>query len=308
MELLALSCFSAFLLLERQIWACTMVLLVLVSSAVPAKLINLPACAMMPYIPLGAIPSNSSCVLLMHATSISIYSCPAMRSMLPSHKVEELSVIPGHAQHVAHAPGSSPAGHCWGCCSHHCCQDSTSVLQDWLVPIHAVVDSQWHTPKALGSRSTQTLSLKMSDVQLQPAFGHIPLIHTATQLIKASRAPPVNDQQPIPVAVPPPEAVPLPTPWLSESLTSTPSLAGDLPSHAPLAPAASVASTVAAASAASILAAKAVASHVPFRPSCMHVTAEIESLAVALVDDRYGHPIEVMAVRLQVGSLRFYLN
>ncbi|KAL3144165.1 hypothetical protein ABBQ32_003949 [Trebouxia sp. C0010 RCD-2024] len=171
--------------------------------------------------------------------------------------------------------------------------------QDWMVPIHAVVDSQWHTPKALGSRSTQTLSLKMSDVQLQPAFGHIPLIHTATQLIKASRGPPVNDQQPIPVAVPSPEAVPLPTPWLSESPTSSQSRAADLPLHMPLASAASVASTVAAASAASVSAVKAVASHAPFRPSCMHVTAEIESLAVALVDDRYGHPIEVMAVRLQ---------
>lgn len=169
-----------------------------------------------------------------------------------------------------------------------------------MVPIHAVVDSQWHTPQALGSRSTQTLSIKMSDVQLQPAFGHIPLIHTATQLIKASRAPPVNDQQPIPVAVPLPEAVPLPTPWLSESPTSMQSLAADLPPHTPLASAASVASTVAAASAGSVSAVKAVASHVPFRPSCMHVTAEIESLAVALVDDRYGHPIEVMAVRLQV--------
>lgn len=168
------------------------------------------------------------------------------------------------------------------------------------------MDSQWHTPKAPGSRSTQTLSLKLSDVQVQPAFGHIPLIHTATQLIKASKAPAVNDQQPIPVAVPPPEAEPQPTPWAEESLSETPaspmSQAADLPSHLSMASAASVASTVAAASAASVSAARAVVSHVPFRPSCMHVTAEIESLAVALVDDRYGHPIEVMAVRLQVGS------
>lgn len=81
------------------------------------------------------------------------------------------------------------------------------------------------------------------------------------------------------------------------------SQAADLPSHLSIASAASVASTVAAASAASVSAARAVVSHVPFRPSCMHVTAEIESLAVALVDDRYGHPIEVMAVRLQVGTI-----
>lgn len=149
----------------------------------------------------------------------------------------------------------------------------------------------------------QTLSLKLSDVQVQPAFGHVPLIHTATQLIKASKTPPaVNDQQPIPVAIPP-EAAPPPTPLaetLSETLASPLSQAADLPSHLSMASAASVASTVAAASAASVSAARAVASHVPFRPSCMHVTAEIESLAVALVDDRYGHPIEVMAVRLQV--------
>lgn len=187
--------------------------------------------------------------------------------------------------------------------------ECASALQDWLVPIHAVVDSQWHTPKALGSRSTQTLNLKLSDVQLQPAFGHIPLIHTATQLIKASKAPAVDDQQPIPVPVPPPEAVAHATSWaetLPESPISTPSLAADLPSQVSMASAASVASTVVAASAASVSAAKAVASHVPFRPSCMHVTAEIESLAVALVDDRYGHPIEVMAVRLQVGPLCLY--
>lgn len=167
------------------------------------------------------------------------------------------------------------------------------------MPIHAVMDSQWHTPKAPGTRSTQTLSLKLSDVQVQPAFGHIPLIHTATQLIKASKAPAVNDQQPIPVVVPPPEAVPQSRPW-AETLSED--VAADLPSHLSIASAASVASTVAAASAASVSAARAVASHVPFRPSCMHVTAEIESLAVALVDDRYGHPIEVMAVRLQVGG------
>ena len=171
-------------------------------------------------------------------------------------------------------------------------------MQDWLVPIHAVMDSQWHTPKAPGTRSTQTLSLKLSDVQVQPAFGHIPLIHTATQLIKASKAPAVDDQQPIPVAVPPPEAVPHPT-SLAESLSETVE-ADNLPSHLSIASAASVASTVAAASAASVSTARAIASHVPFRPSRMHVTAEIESLAVALVDDRYGHPIEVMAVRLQV--------
>ena len=166
------------------------------------------------------------------------------------------------------------------------------------------MDSQWHTPKAPGTRSTQTLSLKLSDVQVQPAFGHVPLIHTATQLIKASKAPAVNDQQPIPVAVapsvprPPPRGEPRAAPmeWRG-------SQAADLPSHMSIASAASVASTVAAASAASVSAARAVVSHVPFRPSCTHVTAEIESLAVALVDDRYGHPIEVMAVRLQVGTI-----
>ena len=177
-------------------------------------------------------------------------------------------------------------------------------MQDWLVPLRAVVDSQWHTPKTPGSRSMHTLTLKLSDVQVQPAFGHIPLIHTATQLVKASKAPAtVKDQQPIPVATPPTEAAPAPNPLsgtLSESLPSPLPQAADLPSHLSVASAASVASTVAAASVASVSAARAVVSHVPFRPSCMHVTAEIESLAVALVDDRYGHPIEVMAVRLQV--------
>lgn len=181
---------------------------------------------------------------------------------------------------------------------------AVAVVQDWLVPLRAVMDSQWHTPKAPGSRSMQTLTLKLSDVQVQPAFGHIPLIHTATLLIKASKTPAVvKDQQPIPVATPPPEAAPTPTPLsgsLSETLSSPFPQAADLPSHLSVGSAASVASTVAAASAASVSAARAVVSHVPFRPSCMHVTAEIESLAVALVDDRYGHPIEVMAVRLQV--------
>ena len=179
-----------------------------------------------------------------------------------------------------------------------------TFAQDWLVPLRAVMDSQWHTPKTPGSRSMQTLSLKLSDVQVQPAFGHIPLIHTATQLIKASKTPAaVNDQSAIPIVTPPAEADPPPAPLaetLSETLASPLSQAADLPSHLSVASAASVASTVAAASAASVSAAKAVVSHVPFRPSCMHVTAEIESLAVALVDDRYGHPIEVMAVRLQV--------
>lgn len=168
------------------------------------------------------------------------------------------------------------------------------------------MDSQWHTPKAPGSRSMQTLNLKLSDVQFQPAFGHIPLIHTATQLIKASRAPvAVNDQQPIPIAVPIAESAAPATPLtetLSETLASPLSATSDLAPHLSIASAASVASTVAAASVASVTVARAAAAHThaPFRPSCMHVTADIESLAGALVDDRYGHPIEVMAVRLQV--------
>ncbi len=174
------------------------------------------------------------------------------------------------------------------------------------MPIRAVMDSQWHTPKAPGSRSMQTLSLKLSDVQVQPAFGHIPLIHTATQLVKASRGPPVvNDQQPIPVAVPVVEAPATPlVETLSETLASPLSATADLAPHLSIASAASVASTVAAASVASVTAARSVAAHThtAFRPSCMHVTADIESLAVALVDDRYGHPIEVMAVRLQVSQ------
>ena len=186
---------------------------------------------------------------------------------------------------------------------------SSHVMQDWLVPVRAVMDSQWHTPKTAGSRSMQTLSLKLSDVQVQPAFGHIPLIHTATQLIQASRAPGVvNDQQPIPVATPIPEIVIPATPLsetLSETLMSPLSETAEMTSHLSIASAASVASTVAAASVASVTAARAAAAHThaPFRPSCMHVTADIESLAVALVDDRYGHPIEVMAVRLQVSLL-----
>ena len=176
------------------------------------------------------------------------------------------------------------------------------------MPIRAVMDSQWHTPKAPGTRSMQTLTLKLSDVQVQPAFGHIPLIHTATQLIRASQVPAgVNDQQPIPVVVP--ELFPVPeTPamplggTLSETLASPLSATADMASHLSMASAASVASTVAVASVASVAAARVAASHThaAFRPSCMHVTADIESLAVALVDDRYGHPIEVMAVRLQV--------
>ncbi|DBA93880.1 TPA: hypothetical protein ACH3X3_013925 [Trebouxia sp. C0006] len=177
--------------------------------------------------------------------------------------------------------------------------------QDWLVPVRAVMDSQWHTPKAPGTRSMQTLNLKLSDVQFQPAFGHIPLIHTATQLIKASRAPvAVNDQQPIPIAVPVAESAAPATPLtdtLSETLASPLSATADLAPHMSIASAASVASTVAAASVASVTVARAAAAHThaPFRPFCMHVTADIESLAGALVDDRYGHPIEVMAVRLQ---------
>jgi len=187
------------------------------------------------------------------------------------------------------------------------CHNSGFVcMQDWLVPIRAVMDSQWHTPKAPGSRSMQTLNLKLSDVQFQPAFGHIPLIHTATQLIKASRAPvAVNDQQPIPIAVPIAESAAPATPLtetLSETLASPLSATADLAPHLSIASAASVASTVAAASVASVTVARAAVAHThaPFRPSCMHVTADIESLAGALVDDRYGHPIEVMAVRLQV--------
>ena len=181
-------------------------------------------------------------------------------------------------------------------------------MQDWLVPVRAVMDSQWHTPKTAGSRSMQTLSLKLSDVQVQPAFGHIPLIHTATQLVQASRAPGVNDQQPIPFATPIPEIVVPATPLsetLSETLMSPLSETAEMTSHLSIASAASVASTMAAASVASVTAARAAAAHThaPFRPSCMHVTADIESLAVALVDDRYGHPIEVMAVRLQVSPM-----
>ena len=171
------------------------------------------------------------------------------------------------------------------------------------MPIRAVVDSQWHTPKAQGVRSMHTLNLKLSDVQVQPAFGHIPLIHTATQLIKASRTPAVvNDQQPIPVPIVEIPSTPIADAVPDEATPSSSAADADLGHHLSMASAASVATAVAAASVASVAVARAAASHThtAFRPSCMHVTADIESLAVALVDDRYGHPIEVMAVRLQV--------
>lgn len=218
---------------------------------------------------------------------------------------------------------------------HRCCQTKTIWhVQEWLVPIRAVVDNQWHTPKAPGSKTMQTLTLKLSDVQVQPAFGHVPLIHTATQMVKDSRASAgtadasVSDQQPIPMQPPEAEAELTMSQATASALSATAdallttplsvaSVANSLPlsltsatasiaaaSAASAVGAASVAAasvaSVAAVSLASVAAARAVMDNAPFRPTCMHVTADIESLAVALVDDRYGHPIEVLAVRLQV--------
>ena len=40
-----------------------------------------------------------------------------------------------------------------------------------------------------------------------------------------------------------------------------------------------------------------------FRPSTMRLKLAVESAAVALVDDRYGHSIKVLAARLQVQRL-----
>jgi hypothetical protein len=44
----------------------------------------------------------------------------------------------------------------------------------------------------------------------------------------------------------------------------------------------------------------------PFRSHSMHMSMDIASATVALIDDRYGHNIEVLAMSLQVSSTLFF--
>ena len=127
------------------------------------------------------------------------------------------------------------------------------------------MDSQWHTPKQPDLKATHLLQLKTSDVLARPAFKHVELFHSALRQFGGNSA----------------AALPA-TPEAVEMLTAN---ADD--TAAPAEP----------------LQASAGASMSPAlapRPFSSRISAEVHSAGVALVDDRYGHHIEVLAVKLQV--------
>ena len=130
------------------------------------------------------------------------------------------------------------------------------------------MDSQWHTPKQPDLKATHLLQLKTSDVLARPAFKHVELFHSALRQFGGSSAAALSTT---------PEAV--------ETVTAKADGAA-----APAEPL----QTSAAAGTSPALA---------LRPFSSRISAEVHSAGVALVDDRYGHHIEVLAVKLQVSGL-----
>ena len=53
-------------------------------------------------------------------------------------------------------------------------------LQDFLVPLQATIDTKWHQPAIIDTScptpSTTSVRVTLSDLHLQPSFGHVPML------------------------------------------------------------------------------------------------------------------------------------
>lgn len=138
-------------------------------------------------------------------------------------------------------------------------------VQELLRPFRAVMDSQWHTPKQPDLKATHLLQLKTSDVLARPAFKHVELFHSALRQFGGNSA----------AALP---ATPEAVETLAAKADGAAAPAEPLQASAPAGTSPALAP----------------------RPFSSRISAEVHSAGVALVDDRYGHHIEVLAVKLQV--------
>ena len=64
----------------------------------------------------------------------------------------------------------------------------TVAVQDFMVPLQATLDTSWHMPAKKRTTSTMTVRLSLSDLHLQPSFGHVPMLQALLDQAKASAA------------------------------------------------------------------------------------------------------------------------
>ena len=61
-------------------------------------------------------------------------------------------------------------------------------VQDLSKPFRSSAEVHWHQPRAEGSRSQTSIVVQVTHLKLQPAFAHVPLVHSAIRVMKASMA------------------------------------------------------------------------------------------------------------------------
>lgn len=61
-----------------------------------------------------------------------------------------------------------------------------AFVQDFMVPLQATLDTSWHMPARKRTCSTMTVRLGLSDLHLQPSFGHVPMLQALMDQAKAS--------------------------------------------------------------------------------------------------------------------------
>ncbi|KAK9852808.1 hypothetical protein WJX84_011225 [Apatococcus fuscideae] len=123
--------------------------------------------------------------------------------------------------------------------------------QDFLVPLQANIDTSWHQPARRRNPSTMTVRVSLSDLHLQPSFGHVPMLQALVDQGRMSAAKQIEDFQ---------------------VMQREAAAQGWDPAQAPAA---------------------------TFQPSMWKIDISTDTIAVGLVDDRYGHHILVLVAKLQ---------
>ena len=63
-----------------------------------------------------------------------------------------------------------------------------TFAQDFMVPLQATLDTSWHLPAKKRVLSTMTVRLSLSDLHLQPSFGHVPMLQALMDQARVSSA------------------------------------------------------------------------------------------------------------------------
>ena len=114
-------------------------------------------------------------------------SCIAVALFHPSQSHSRSVSLQRDVKYVIHTPRSvsSSPPHVWA--------------QGLIAPFQAVAEVLWHRPKLIKERLSTSAEVRMSSLEAQPAFGHVPLFHSAARLlIEASESGKLVHLPPVP--------------------------------------------------------------------------------------------------------------